>query len=115
MNFVVAIWITVLLFAVIWGGALPLGWIGLSELFLRRRLRREGRFLPWIQVVQALEKGEGEFEFRYTGHSGRFVFWPQTCDVPPGYFTDCPRRFWNPKRLAEHFPNAKISVTHHAF
>ena len=96
-----------------WFGIPYLRWHGIRELLIRRRLRKEGRFMPWSAVRVNLLNADGELECRKSsGSGGRFWYWPEKYGTPPAILTDCPLRYWNANTFRAEFPNAVFRETH---
>ena len=99
--------------AIGWFGFPSLRWTGVREMLLRRRMKREGRFVCWHEVHSKLKDGDGELECRRSsGSSGRFWYWPNEYANPLALLTDCPLRFWYLDALRSELPNAKLRETH---
>jgi hypothetical protein len=112
--------VAVVAFVVLWVAAVLLAY-PVSEFFLRRRMRREGRYLSWREVEQRLRRGDGTLVFNRSNEVGRVWWspdpvepddWIEICEH--SFLTSCPRPYRDAKRLLEEIPGARvIEITGH--
>ena len=89
------------------------GWI------FRRRLKKQGRWLDWSEVVEKLRSREGCLIINRGNIPGRVWWTQQLTDDPVAYIlvssaflTNCPIRFRSLKRIQLEFPAAQVIETH---